>query len=182
MQKHEPEHVQSKQRIRSLISVLYALQHWSFRLFWCGVAILLLILLSALIAIKTSWGALLLSDAVPWPLIFSGALVLGFLFIFSDTFIQSQEERWFRRYGTQIMATVTDFEEVRTAKWRRWFSFDNCEYRLKLEWTYPQSERIYTFSRRVRDMQLPTRGAQIPVIIDFDDPTYFLQEDFKRSY
>lgn len=180
MQKNIHEHMHGKQRTRSLIYVLYTIQQWAFRLFWCGVGMLFLILLIGLIAIKTSWGALLLSDAVPWPWIFSGALVLGFLFIFSDTFIQSQEERWFRRYGTQIMATVTDFEEVRTAKWRRWFSLDNCEYRLRLEWTY--SEKVYTYSRRARDMQLPTRSAQVPVIIDLDDPTYFLQEDFKRSY
>jgi uncharacterized membrane protein (DUF485 family) len=182
MQKNIHEDMQDKQRSRSLIYMLYKIQHWAFMLCVCGVGMLFMILLICLIAIKTSWGAMLLSDAVPWPWIFAGALVLGFLFIFTDTFIQSREEHWFRRYGTQIMATVTDFEEVRTSQWRRWFSLNDSEYRLKLEWTNPQNEMVHSYLRRVRDMQLPTRGAQVPVIIDFDDPAYFLQEDFKRPY
>ncbi|GCE22839.1 hypothetical protein [Dictyobacter kobayashii] len=170
-----------KQKKRLSISRAYMLQRWVFRLYICIVLLLLFILVVGALASKTAWGAFIVSSAMPWQLILPGALVVGFLFIFTDTFIQSREEEWFRYYGSQIIATVVAFDEVYIWRWaRRFFSVN--EYRLKLEWTSPQSGQVYHFSRRVRDSKLPTQGAQIPVLIDPADPTYYLQEDFKRSY
>ncbi|WP_338248702.1 hypothetical protein [Dictyobacter halimunensis] len=171
-----------KQRARTTIRREYRLQRWAFRLYLAIVALLLLCIVIGAIGIKTSWGAFIVDGSVPWKWILPCALVLGFAFIFTDTFIQNQEEGWFRRYGTQIMATVVAFEEVRIWRWPRRFFSGGSEYRLQLEWTSPQNGKIYTFSRRVRDSKLPVSGSQIPVIIDAADPTDYLQEDFKRSY
>jgi hypothetical protein len=182
MQTNRQEQRPGKRKARLLVHVFYTVQLWAFRLFICVILLLFIILLLGLITLKTVWGAWLLSFAVPWQWIFSGVLVLGFLFLFTDTFIQSLEERWFRRYGTQIMATVTDIEEIHATKWRRWFFLGTDECRLKLAWTHPQTEKVYAYERRVRNMRPPMRGTQIPVTIDFDDPAYFLREDFKRSY
>lgn len=171
-----------KRRKRTTIRRAYLLQRWAFRLYLGIVALLLVCILVGVIGIKTSWGAFIIDGSVPWKWILPCALVLGFSFIFTDTFIQNQEEAWFRTYGTQIMATVVAFDEVHIWRWTRRFFSSGNEYRLKLEWTSPQTGKIYTFSRRVRDSKLPTSGSQIPVIIDAADPTYYLQEDFKRSY
>jgi uncharacterized membrane protein (DUF485 family) len=182
MQTNVHKQLHDKRKARSLIHFFYTLQHWAFQALLSIIALLFVVILIGLITLKTFWGAWLLSSVVPWSWIFSAALLLGFLFIFTDTFIQAQEERWFRRYGTRIMATVTAIEEVHPMKWRRRFFLNTSECRLKLAWTHPQSEKVYVYERRVRAMTPPMRGTQIPVIIDFDDPAYFFPEDFKRPY
>lgn len=182
MQTNVQESIPGKRRTRSLLHFLYTLQRWAFRLLVCGVVLLFVLLLIGLITSKTFWGAWLLSFAIPWPWLFAGALVLGFLFIFTDTLLQSQEERWFRRYGTQIMATVTSVQEVHTMKWRRWLFLAMTEYLLQVTWTHPQTEKVYVYECRVRNMLLPPQGSQIPIVVDFADPAYYLHEDYKRPY
>lgn len=182
MQTNVHETMSDKRKTRSLIRFFYALQRWAFRLLVCSIVLLFVLLLIGLIIFKTVWGAWLLSFALPWQWLFPGALVLGFLFIFTDTLLQSQEERWFSRYGTQVMATVTSIKEVRTMRWRRWLFLNMTEYILQVTWTHPQTEKIYVYERRVRNMRLPVQGSQVPVVIDYEDPAYFLRADFKRPY
>lgn len=180
-QQNVDKQIHDKQKKRNFIRHLYTVQRWAFRVFICFVILIFLTLLIGLIGFKTSWGALLLSGSIPWKWIIVGTLLLGFVFIYTDTFVQSKEERWFRHYGRQITATVTSFDEVNRRAWLRWFPSDMQEYRLTSAWTHTENGQVYSYSRRVRDRNLPNLGTQIPIIIDYDDPTYYLEEDFKRA-
>jgi hypothetical protein len=170
-----------KQRERSLIRLLYTIQRWTFRVFLGCAAIMVVILIVGLIASQTPWGEALLYGVIPWKWILPGALVLAFAFIFSDTFLQSKEERWFQFYGSQIMATVSGYDPVqfRGPRWLRWLLGRSYEYYLHLEWQQPETGTVYNYHRRVRDQKHPTLNTRLPVVIDYDDPTYYLKEDYK---
>lgn len=182
MQQDINKRLSPKEKEHTSIRMLYTMQRWAFRLYVGIVIVIFLVIAVSFIANQTAWGAFLLSSVFPWKWILPCVLLLGFLFIFTDTLLQSREEAWFRYYGIQVIATVTAFDEVSSFRWARRFFSDWTEYRLKLEWTSPDTGQIYHFSRRVRDRKLPVQGAQIPVVLDPADPTYYLQEDFKRSY
>ena len=182
MQQNIHDHYGSKEKEHAIVRMMYTIQRWAFRLYVGIVIVIFLVIFVSFLANQTPWGAFLLSDVFPWKWILPCVLGLGFLFIFTDTLIQSREEAWFRHYGIQVIATVTAFDEVSSFRWARRFFSDWTEYQLKLEWTSPETGQIYHFSRRVRDCKLPVLGAQIPVVLDAADPSYYLQEDFKRSY
>ncbi|GCF11808.1 hypothetical protein [Dictyobacter arantiisoli] len=180
MQQHFNEQIDAKRRENSIIHLLYTLQRWIFRLYLSIVGLLVLVLISGFIAMKTSWGSLILSGTLPWKFILPAALVIGFCFIFTDTFVQGKEERWFRRYGTEVMATVTDFREIHNSRWRRFFLSGN-EFLVILYWTSPETEQVYEYTRRVRDSNLPAKGALLPVIIDYTNPNAYWREDYKHT-
>ncbi|WP_126630755.1 hypothetical protein [Dictyobacter alpinus] len=182
MQQNLDEQIHHKQRERTIIKTMYAVQRGAFYLYIGLVLLLFLTIFLGFLARQTPWGAFLLSTAVPWKWIVPSLLVIGFLFIFTDTFIQSREEAWFQLYGSQVLTKVVAFDEVRSFRWARRFFSDWTEYRLRLEWTSPETGQVYNFSQRVRDRKLPVMGAQIPVVLDLANPTYYLQADFKRSY
>ena len=170
-----------KQRERAFIRLLYTFQRWAFRILLTCAALVLLILIVGLIASRTSWGDTLLYKTLPWQWILPGALVLAFVFMLSDTFIQSREERWFMRYGSQIMATVVGYDpvEFRGPRWLRWLLGRQFEYLVRLEWQQPETGTVYQYYKRVRDQKHPTYQTRLPVVIDYDDPSYSLKEDYK---
>lgn len=174
-------HMDTKQRVRTTIRVLYSVQRWVFRVVLCCAALLILVVLVGLLTSQSALGVYLLDDTLPWLWVLPALLVLGFAFIFTDSFIQGREERWFMRYGTEITATVVGAEPVRVRRWKwlRWLLGSVQEYLVKLEWQHPESGQVYHYLRRVRDQKHPQVNTRLPVIIDYDDPTYYFREDYK---
>ena len=99
------------------------------------------------------------------------------------SFIQSSEEKWFVRYGTTIMATVTGFDTIKGFNWRIFGRL--MDYRAHLEWhssgNEAGSEPIYQYALRVREQKLPQQGTSLPIVIDPDDPSFYLKKDIKDS-
>lgn len=172
--------LQAKQRARRTISLFYRLEKLLFYLYMLYAGLLLLILLLALVCIRTAWGAFVLGGPVPWIWILPISLCVAFVFPLADTFIQSSEEQWFVRYGTTVLAAVSGFEPVKGFNWR-FFARSVEEYRAQLTWRQPDTEQMYHYSLRVRDQKLPREGSALPVTIDYDDPSYYLKRDIKDS-
>ena len=186
MQSSSQSYNQDKQRERSLVRALYRIEKGAFRLYGLYIALLLIILLLAWLLDRTALGTYLLSDAIPWPIILPISLLFIIVFPIADTFIQAREERWFARYGTTISAKVKGTEEIKSGYTRlfprwRWLQDWALEYHTRLEWTHPDTNRTYTYSLRVRDQIMPTWGTNLPVLIDYDDPTYYLKQDIKDA-
>ncbi len=172
--------LEAKQRARRTIALFYRMEKLLFYLYMIYAGLLLLILLFALVFIRTAWGAFVLNGAVPWIWILPISLCVAFVFPLADTFIQGSEEQWFAHYGTTVLAAVAGFDPVKGFKWP-FFARSVEEYRARLTWRQPGTEQMYHYSLRVRDQKLPREGAALPVTIDYDDPTYYLKKDIKDS-
>ncbi|BCL78133.1 hypothetical protein ccbrp13_05980 [Ktedonobacteria bacterium brp13] len=171
-----------KGRARARIRMFYTVQRWAFRVVLGCTALVILLMI---VGLCTSWsvvGVFLLQETLPWQWILLVLLVFSFSFIFTDSFIQGREERWFMQYGTEVMASVVGSEPVRSFRrwrWVRWVLGDVDESLLVLDWQRPETEDVYHYVKRVRDQKLPALHTRLPVIIDYDDPTYFFKEDYK---
>jgi hypothetical protein len=171
-----------KERARARIALLYRLEYWAFRVVLaCAALVVALVIVGACL----SWNAVglfLLQKTLPWQWVLLLLLALGFSFIFIDSFIQGREERWFMRYGSEVMATVVGYEPVhslRRWRWVRWLLGDVDESLVLLDWEQPEGGQVYHYVKRVRDQKLPSLHSRLSVIIDYDDPAYFLKEDYK---
>ncbi len=179
MQNQEVD-LKAKQRARRMIALFYRIEKLLFYLYILYAGLLLLTLLLALVFMHTAWGAFILSGTVPWTWILPLSLCIGFVFPLADSFIQGSEEQWFARYGTTILASVAGFDPVKGFNWR-FFAGNVEEYYARLAWRQPASEKMYSYSLRVRDQKLPREGSALPVTIDYDDPSYYLKKDIKDS-
>ncbi|HTI16016.1 MAG TPA: hypothetical protein VL461_15845 [Dictyobacter sp.] len=167
-----------KHRGRTTTHMLYQLIKWCLGVYIGYICLLGLILLTGLIFDRSTWGAFLLSAAVPWKLILPISLLVIIIFPVADTFIQSKEESWFLRYGTQIIAKVVGTEQVqfrRLSILSRFFT----EQRLQLEWQHPENGQTYHYTLRVREQRMPHWGTNLPILIDYDDPSYYWKADVK---
>ncbi len=168
--------MQAKQREHKLIKMLYRIEKVVFYIYAGYGVLLLLVLLLGLLLMRTAVGAFILSGAIPWLWILPLSLLFAFIFPLADTFIQDSEERWFRRYGTTINAAVTGYDAINGFNWRI-FPREIVEYRVHLTWRKPDSEQSYAYVLRVREQRLPREGTPLSVVIDYDDPTYYLKKD-----
>jgi hypothetical protein len=184
MQTNSQNYNQPAQRERRQVRLLYRVLRTAFIVYAVYFALLLVVLLLAWIFNATAFGSAMLNGAVPWQVVLPVSLLLIIVFPIADTFIQAREEQWFAQYGTSITAKVKGVQEVRSLyprlfpRWR-WLQNWVLERRTQLEWTHPDTGKTYTYTLRVRDQIMPNWGTNLPVLIDYDDPTYYLKQDIK---
>jgi hypothetical protein len=186
MQQSSQSYDHDKGRERTIVRTLYRSEKIAFMLYGIYIAFLFVVLLLSWILQRTALGNYLLSDAIPWRIILPISLLFIIVFPIADTFIQAREERWFARYGTTITTKVKGMQEVKSRyaklfpKWR-WLQDWILEYHTQLEWTHPDTSKTYTYLLRVRDQIMPTWGTNLSVLIDYDDPNYYLKQDIKDA-